>query len=112
MIPEKIFDQVIRFGKANEDHRGIVVGYEELAMAIVAQAAKDRCRSFFFSEWFIFLTSGRISGPALWKGVQHNFKTLGRWSVTNEIAGSYRHEPVDTAESRYRRKKRRENNEY
>lgn len=100
----------VRFGMANDTAvHDIQSCYEELAMAIVAQAAKDRCRSFFFSEWFIFLTSGRISGPHLWKGVKNNFDTLGRWSVMAEINGSYRHEVMNDPANNYKRKKRRKN---
>lgn len=52
-------------------------GYERLVIAVVAQAAKDHCKSFFFEENNIFLK--KLDGPTLWNQIEKNFAEHGKW---------------------------------
>ena len=66
------------------------IGWDNLCMAVIIQAAKDKAGWFFLGEDFQYFTSGKIDGPALWKQIQENYETYGSWCQPLEVYDSMR----------------------
>lgn len=66
------------------------IGWDNLCMAVIVQAAKDKAGYFFLGENFQYFTSGKIDGPTMWKQIQENYKLYGHWCQPNELVDSMR----------------------
>ena len=77
-----------------ENQRAAVTGgssiydaYQLLICAIIAQAAKDRCKLFFCGPDapITFFVSTRIDGDALWEQIQRNYADHNDWKAKDAV---------------------------
>lgn len=76
--------------KGQYEDRYWKVGWDNLCMAVIIQAAKDKAGYFFLGDNFQYFTSGKIDGKALWKQIEENYKLYGTWCQPMEIFDSMR----------------------
>lgn len=84
----------------------VSTAYERLAAAVVAQAAKDHCKSFFFDQNNIFLK--KLDGPALWEQIEKNFEEYGQWCQPNDYYNSFGRIEASGTESATKSRRSRE----
>lgn len=65
-------------------------GWDMLCMAVIIQAAKDKAKYFFYSDYFNYFVTDRLNGPALWDQIQENYKKYGHWCQPNDLYDSMR----------------------